>query len=44
MEQTDAMLQVFVIYRRSEGLQTAKVLAPIPKHAMKWARGFPTKV
>ncbi|KAL2543864.1 Carbon catabolite repressor protein 4-like protein 6 [Forsythia ovata] len=28
---------------RSEGLQTAKVLAPIPKHVMQWTRGFPTK-
>ncbi|KAL3498287.1 hypothetical protein ACH5RR_041019 [Cinchona calisaya] len=28
---------------RSEGLQTSKVLAPIPKHAMQWTRGFPTK-
>lgn len=28
---------------RSGGLQTVKVLAPIPKHAMLWTRGFPTK-
>lgn len=28
---------------RSEGLQTSRVLAPIPKHAMQWTRGFPTK-
>ncbi|CAA3006599.1 Hypothetical predicted protein [Olea europaea subsp. europaea] len=28
---------------RSEGLQTAKVLAPIPKHVMQWTQGFPTK-
>ncbi|KAM7257246.1 hypothetical protein ACFE04_012987 [Oxalis oulophora] len=28
---------------RSEGLQTTKVLAPIPKHAMEWTPGFPTK-
>ncbi|MCD7464866.1 hypothetical protein HAX54_053531 [Datura stramonium] len=28
---------------RSEGLQTARVLAPIPKNAMKFVRGFPTK-
>ncbi|XP_017983283.1 PREDICTED: carbon catabolite repressor protein 4 homolog 6 isoform X2 [Theobroma cacao] len=28
---------------RSEGLQTARVLAPIPKHAMQWTPGFPTK-
>lgn len=28
---------------RSEGLQTVKVLAPIPKHAMQWTQGFPTK-
>lgn len=27
----------------SEGLQTAKVLAPIPKHVMQQTRGFPTK-
>ncbi|KAL3844114.1 hypothetical protein ACJIZ3_001517 [Penstemon smallii] len=27
----------------SEGLQTAKVLAPIPKHVMQYTRGFPTK-
>ncbi|KAG8375485.1 hypothetical protein BUALT_Bualt10G0104700 [Buddleja alternifolia] len=27
----------------SEGLQTAKVLAPIPKHVMEHTRGFPTK-
>lgn len=27
----------------SEGLQTAKVLAPIPKHVMQWTQGFPTK-
>ncbi|KAL0330258.1 UNVERIFIED_CONTAM: Carbon catabolite repressor protein 46 [Sesamum radiatum] len=27
----------------SEGLQTAKVLAPIPKHVMHQTRGFPTK-
>ncbi|KAE9459158.1 hypothetical protein C3L33_08937, partial [Rhododendron williamsianum] len=29
--------------RRSEGLQTVGVLAPIPKHAMQWTPGFPTK-
>ncbi|BBN70143.1 DNAse I-like superfamily protein [Prunus dulcis] len=28
---------------RSEGLQTVRVLAPIPKHAMQWTSGFPTK-
>ncbi|MED6121821.1 hypothetical protein PIB30_033744 [Stylosanthes scabra] len=28
---------------RSEGLQTTRVLAPIPKHAMEWTPGFPTK-
>ncbi|XP_058221904.1 carbon catabolite repressor protein 4 homolog 6 isoform X3 [Rhododendron vialii] len=28
---------------RSEGLQTVGVLAPIPKHAMQWTPGFPTK-
>ncbi|XP_052887894.1 carbon catabolite repressor protein 4 homolog 6 isoform X2 [Gossypium arboreum] len=28
---------------RSEGLQTVRVLAPIPKHAMQWTPGFPTK-
>ncbi|KAK7260860.1 hypothetical protein RIF29_27159 [Crotalaria pallida] len=28
---------------RSEGLQTTRVLAPIPKHAMDWTPGFPTK-
>lgn len=28
---------------RSNGLQTVKVLAPIPKHAMQWTPGFPTK-
>ncbi|XP_055820610.1 carbon catabolite repressor protein 4 homolog 6 isoform X2 [Solanum dulcamara] len=28
---------------RSEGLQTARVLAPIPKSAMQFMRGFPTK-
>ncbi|XAR70934.1 Poly(A)-specific ribonuclease [Bertholletia excelsa] len=28
---------------RSEGLQTVKVLAPIPKHAMQWTPGYPTK-
>ncbi|KAI3468303.1 hypothetical protein Pfo_024966 [Paulownia fortunei] len=27
----------------SEGLQTVKVLAPIPKHVMQQTRGFPTK-
>ncbi|KAK1549348.1 hypothetical protein Q3G72_000512 [Acer saccharum] len=27
----------------SEGLQTVRVLAPIPKHAMQWTPGFPTK-
>ncbi|XP_012076635.1 carbon catabolite repressor protein 4 homolog 6 isoform X2 [Jatropha curcas] len=27
----------------SEGLQTNRVLAPIPKHAMQWTPGFPTK-
>ncbi|XVF34415.1 hypothetical protein REPUB_Repub18cG0057100 [Reevesia pubescens] len=27
----------------SEGLQTVKVLAPIPKLAMQWTPGFPTK-
>ncbi|KAG8636291.1 hypothetical protein MANES_16G118500v8 [Manihot esculenta] len=27
----------------SEGLQTIRVLAPIPKHAMQWTPGFPTK-
>nr|XP_043609204.1 carbon catabolite repressor protein 4 homolog 6 isoform X2 [Erigeron canadensis] len=29
---------------RSEGLQTVRVLAPIPKQAMQWTPGFPTKV
>lgn len=28
---------------RSEGLQTVRVLAPIPKHAMQWTPGYPTK-
>ncbi|KAF7817225.1 carbon catabolite repressor protein 4-like protein 6 isoform X1 [Senna tora] len=28
---------------RSDGLQTIRVLAPIPKHAMEWTPGFPTK-
>ncbi|XP_022729497.1 carbon catabolite repressor protein 4 homolog 6 isoform X2 [Durio zibethinus] len=28
---------------RSEGLQTVRVLAPIPRHAMQWTPGFPTK-
>ncbi|KAM0053764.1 putative poly(A)-specific ribonuclease [Helianthus debilis subsp. tardiflorus] len=28
---------------RSEGLQTVRVLAPIPKKAMEWTPGFPTK-
>ncbi|KAL8265491.1 hypothetical protein R6Q59_023621 [Mikania micrantha] len=28
---------------RSEGLQTVRVLAPIPKRAMEWTPGFPTK-
>lgn len=28
---------------RSEGLQTVGVLAPIPKHAMQWTPGFPTR-
>ncbi|KAK1394721.1 carbon catabolite repressor protein 4-like [Heracleum sosnowskyi] len=28
---------------RSEGLQTVRVLAPLPKHAMQWTDGFPTK-
>ncbi|CAH2073064.1 unnamed protein product [Thlaspi arvense] len=27
---------------RSEGLQTVRVLAPIPKEAMQWTPGFPT--
>ncbi|KAK6119482.1 hypothetical protein DH2020_046777 [Rehmannia glutinosa] len=27
----------------SEGLQTVKILAPIPKHVMQQTRGFPTK-
>ncbi|ESQ41090.1 hypothetical protein EUTSA_v10012752mg [Eutrema salsugineum] len=27
---------------RSEGLQTVRVLAPIPKQAMQWTLGFPT--
>ncbi|KFK25402.1 hypothetical protein AALP_AA8G109900 [Arabis alpina] len=27
---------------RSEGLQTVRVLAPIPKQAMQWTPGFPT--
>ncbi|XP_050203861.1 carbon catabolite repressor protein 4 homolog 6 isoform X2 [Mercurialis annua] len=27
----------------SEGLQTTRVLAPIPKHAMQWTPGFPTR-
>ncbi|XP_044464038.1 carbon catabolite repressor protein 4 homolog 6 isoform X5 [Mangifera indica] len=27
----------------SNGIQTVKVLAPIPKHAMQWTPGFPTK-
>ncbi|XVF47908.1 hypothetical protein PTKIN_Ptkin03bG0147600 [Pterospermum kingtungense] len=29
---------------RSEDLQTVRVLAPIPKQAMQWTPGFPTKV
>ncbi|XP_056166668.1 carbon catabolite repressor protein 4 homolog 6 isoform X2 [Syzygium oleosum] len=28
----------------SEGLQTTRVLAPIPKQAMQWTTGFPTKI
>ncbi|KAJ0090151.1 hypothetical protein Patl1_12788 [Pistacia atlantica] len=28
---------------RSSGIQTVRVLAPIPKHAMQWTPGFPTK-
>ncbi|GAV70542.1 Exo_endo_phos domain-containing protein [Cephalotus follicularis] len=28
---------------RSEGLQTIRALAPIPKHAMTWTQGFPTR-
>ncbi|XP_028802325.1 carbon catabolite repressor protein 4 homolog 6 isoform X2 [Neltuma alba] len=28
---------------RSDGLQTIRVLAPIPKHAMEFTPGFPTK-
>lgn len=44
LEKLDNMRVSFVICRRSEGLQTARVLAPIPKHAMLWAKGFPTKV
>ncbi|KAK7293642.1 hypothetical protein RJT34_16514 [Clitoria ternatea] len=28
---------------RSEGVQTVRVLAPMPKHAMEWTCGFPTK-
>ncbi|XP_052210076.1 carbon catabolite repressor protein 4 homolog 6 isoform X2 [Diospyros lotus] len=28
---------------RSEGLQTVRILAPMPKHAMQWTPGFPTK-
>ncbi|KAL7617262.1 carbon catabolite repressor protein 4 homolog 6 [Lactuca sativa] len=28
---------------RSDGLQTVRILAPIPKHAMQWTPGFPTK-
>ncbi|CAI9094476.1 OLC1v1030223C1 [Oldenlandia corymbosa var. corymbosa] len=28
---------------RSEGLQTSRVLATLPKHAMMWTQGFPTK-
>lgn len=28
---------------RSEGLQTVRVLAPLPKDAMQWTSGFPTK-
>ncbi|XP_061356263.1 carbon catabolite repressor protein 4 homolog 6-like [Gastrolobium bilobum] len=28
---------------RSNGLQTTRVLAPIPRHAMEWTPGFPTK-
>ncbi|KAI9073981.1 hypothetical protein K1719_044045 [Acacia pycnantha] len=28
---------------RSDGLQTIRVLAPIPKHVMEFTRGFPTK-
>ncbi|KAK7320702.1 hypothetical protein VNO77_30417 [Canavalia gladiata] len=28
---------------RSEGLQTTRVLAPMPKQAMEWTPGFPTK-
>ncbi|KAM7459447.1 hypothetical protein LguiA_036441 [Lonicera macranthoides] len=27
----------------SQGLQTVRVLAPIPTHAMQWTPGFPTK-
>lgn len=35
---------LFMMFRRSEGVQAARVLAPIPKHAMLWTKGFPTKV
>ncbi|KAL4560201.1 hypothetical protein LXL04_032350 [Taraxacum kok-saghyz] len=28
---------------RSEGVETVRVLAPIPKQAMQWTPGFPTK-
>ncbi|XP_057960189.1 carbon catabolite repressor protein 4 homolog 6 [Malania oleifera] len=27
----------------SEGLQTVRVLAPIPTHVLQWTRGFPTR-
>lgn len=37
-------LIVQIKLRRSEGLQTVRVLAPIPKNAMQFVRGFPTKV
>lgn len=37
-------LSVDLSLRRSEGLQTTRVLAPISKHAMQWTPGFPTKV
>lgn len=32
------------IFRHSKGLQTIGVLAPIPRDAMKWTPGFPTRV
>lgn len=36
--------EINLVSRHSEGLQTTRVLAPIPKQAMQWTTGFPTKV